>query len=71
MVKKFTHDFISSCIPTFKWFLNKYPLTLVFYYKQLELNDIENYKLSKKVQAKLMLKLQQKLKLKEKLKKNV
>lgn len=51
--KKFTHDFISSCIPTFKWFLNKYPLTFGVLLQAAGIDDIENYKLSKKVQAKV------------------
>jgi hypothetical protein len=51
--KKFTHDFISSCIPTFKWFLNKYPLTFGVLLQAAGIEDIEKYKLSKKVQAKV------------------
>lgn len=51
--RKFTHDFISSCIPTFKWFLNKYPLTFGVLLQAAGIEDIENYKLSKKVQAKV------------------
>lgn len=51
--KKFTHDFISSCIPTFKWFLNKYPLTFGVLLQAAGIEDIENFKLSKKAQARV------------------
>lgn len=48
-----THNFISTCIPTFKWFLEKYPETFGILLKQAGIGDINNYKLSKKIQAKV------------------
>lgn len=50
--KRFTHDYISNCIPTFKGVLNAAPITTKVLLEAAGI-DVQNYTLSKKVQAKI------------------
>ncbi len=50
--KRFTNDFISTCIPTFKGVLKKAPVTTAVLLEEAGI-DIENFQISKKIQSRI------------------